>query len=102
MPGPPSDGPVERTPSVGDSVDRVRDEAGPVAVLANPTAGRGRHRALLPRLLDGLATAGRPVRLLSASTPGEAEAACRSAVAGGVGALVAVGGDGTVHRAMQA
>lgn len=75
---------------------------GPVAVLVNPTAGRGRHRALLPRLLDGLAAAGRPVRLLPASSPAEAEAACRAAVAEGAGALVAVGGDGTVHRALQA
>ncbi|MEU8083889.1 diacylglycerol kinase family protein [Micromonospora sp. NPDC049101] len=92
MPGPPADGPADRFP--------VAD--GPVAVLANPTAGRGRHRTLLPRLLDGLAGAGRPVRLLAASGPGEAEAACRAAVAEGVGALVAIGGDGTVHRAMQA
>lgn len=75
---------------------------GPVAVLANPTAGRGRHSALLPRLLDGLAAAGRPVRLLEASSPAEAEAACRAAVVDGAGALVAIGGDGTVHRALQA
>jgi diacylglycerol kinase (ATP) len=75
---------------------------GPVAVLANPTAGRGRHRALLPRLLDRLAAGGRPVSLLAAGTPDEAEAACHAAVAGGAGALVAVGGDGTVHRALQA
>ncbi|MBY8875615.1 sphingosine kinase [Micromonospora sp. PLK6-60] len=76
--------------------------SGPVAVLANPTAGRGRHRGLLPALLDRLGAAGRPVELLSAATPDEAEAACRSAVAAGAGALVAVGGDGTVHRALQA
>ncbi|MDG4810014.1 diacylglycerol kinase [Micromonospora sp. WMMD1120] len=75
---------------------------GPVAVLANPTAARGRHRTLLPRLLDGLSAAGRPVRVLPASNPAEAEAACRAAVADGAGALVAVGGDGTVHRALQA
>lgn len=75
---------------------------GPVAVLANPAAGRGRHRALLPGLLDALAGAGRPVRLLAASSPAEAEAACRTAVADGAGALVAIGGDGTVHRAFQA
>ncbi|RQW82488.1 diacylglycerol kinase family protein, partial [Micromonospora globispora] len=37
-----------------------------------------------------------------AHTPAEAEAACRGAVADGAGALVAVGGDGTVHRALQA
>ncbi|MFF4890969.1 diacylglycerol kinase [Micromonospora chersina] len=75
---------------------------GPVAVLANPTAGRGRHRGLLPRLLERLGGAGRPVELLRAGTPEEAEAACHAAVADGAGALVAVGGDGTVHRALQA
>ncbi|MEU7617950.1 diacylglycerol kinase family protein [Micromonospora rifamycinica] len=75
---------------------------GPVAVLANPTAGRGRHRGLLPRILDGLAAAGRPVELLTADTPAAAEQACRVAVAAGVSALVTVGGDGTVHRALQA
>ncbi|WP_218907058.1 diacylglycerol kinase [Micromonospora jinlongensis] len=92
MPGPVAGGPVGRAPLAG----------GPVAVLTNPTAGRGRYRALLPRLLDGLAAAGRPVRLLQASSPAEAEAACRAAVADGAGALVAIGGDGTVHRALQA
>ncbi|KAB1907831.1 diacylglycerol kinase [Micromonospora sp. AMSO31t] len=75
---------------------------GPVAVLANPTAGRGRHRGLLPQLLERLGAAGRPVELLRARTPQEAEAACHAAVADGAGALVAVGGDGTVHRALQA
>ncbi|MET8467838.1 diacylglycerol/lipid kinase family protein, partial [Micromonospora zamorensis] len=75
---------------------------GPVAVLANSAAGRGRYSALLPRLLDGLAAAGRPIRLLTATGPAEAEAACRAAVADGAGALVAIGGDGTVHRALQA
>ncbi|RIV41640.1 diacylglycerol kinase [Micromonospora radicis] len=75
---------------------------GPVAVLANPTAGRGRHRGLLPDLLDRLSAAGRPVRLLPAASADEAESACRSAVAEGAAALVAVGGDGTVHRAVQA
>ncbi|AYF27814.1 sphingosine kinase [Micromonospora tulbaghiae] len=75
---------------------------GPIAVLANPTAGRGRHRGLLPAILERLAAAGRPVELLRARTPSEAEAACHAAVTGGAGALVAVGGDGTMHRALQA
>ncbi|WDZ82607.1 diacylglycerol kinase family protein [Micromonospora cathayae] len=74
----------------------------PVAVLANPTAGRGRHRDVLPRLLDRLGTADRPVRLLGATTPEQAEAACRTAVADGAAAVLTVGGDGTVHRAVQA
>lgn len=75
---------------------------GPVAVLANPTAGRGRNRGLLPQVLHRLAAAGRPVRPLHAHTAEEAEAACHAAVADGASALVAIGGDGTVHRAVQA
>ncbi|WP_341721269.1 diacylglycerol kinase [Micromonospora sp. FIMYZ51] len=74
----------------------------PVAVLANPTAGRGRHRGLLPQVLDRLAAGGRPLRVLDARSRGRAEAACREAVADGAAALVAVGGDGTVHLALQA
>ena len=73
-----------------------------VAVLANPRAGRGRHRGLLPAVLERLAAAGRPVRLLRADTPLDAEKACRRAVAEGIGALVTVGGDGTVHLGLQA
>ncbi len=71
--------------------------AGPVAVLANPTAGRGRSANLLPGLLARLAAAGYAVR--EVSTP--YADACRAAVAGSAGA-VAVGGDGTVHLALQA
>ncbi|WP_406104198.1 diacylglycerol kinase [Micromonospora globbae] len=78
------------------------DPDGPVAVLANPSAGRGRHRGLLAPLLSRLAGAGREVLLLEARSAEQAEAVCHAAVAGGVAALVAVGGDGTVHRAVQA
>jgi diacylglycerol kinase (ATP) len=73
-----------------------------IAVLANPTAGRGRHRGLLPAVLDRLAATGRPVHLLTADSAEDAEKACHRAVADGVGTLVAVGGDGTVHLALQA
>jgi diacylglycerol kinase (ATP) len=73
-----------------------------IAVLANPRAGRGRHRGLLPGVLERLGGSGRTVRLVSAGSGEEAEKACHRAVAEGVGALVAVGGDGTVHRAVQA
>ncbi len=78
------------------------DRSGEVAVLANPTAGRGRQRGLLPEILARLGSTGRPVTLLEAGSSAEAEAACHAAVAGGATALVAVGGDGTVHRALQA
>jgi diacylglycerol kinase (ATP) len=73
-----------------------------IAVLVNPSAGRGRHRGLLPAVLHALGGGGRTVRLLDAGTGDEAERACRRAVADGVAALVTVGGDGTVHRALQA
>ncbi|ASW57689.1 sphingosine kinase [Plantactinospora sp. KBS50] len=75
---------------------------GPVAVLANPTAGRGRHRDLLPAILDRLSATGRDVRLLAADSAAQSRAACAAAVAEGAAALVAVGGDGTVHQALQA
>jgi diacylglycerol kinase (ATP) len=73
-----------------------------IAVLANPSAGRGRHRGLLPGVLQRLGADGRVVRLLTAGTGAEAEQACRAAVAEGVAALVTVGGDGTVHQGLQA
>jgi diacylglycerol kinase (ATP) len=76
--------------------------AGTVAVLANPTAGRGRHRGLLAAVVERFGAAGHDVHLLDAGTGAEAEAACHAAVAGGAAAVVAVGGDGTMHRALQA
>src|SRR2546421_92402 len=75
---------------------------GPVAVLVNPTAGRGRHRGLLPAVLQALAASGRAVEVVAADTGTAAPTACRAALDAGAGALVAVGGDGTVHLALQA
>lgn len=76
--------------------------AGAVAVLTNPAAGRGRHAGVLPQVRDLLAAAGHPVHVLSAVTAADAARACRAAVAGGAVAMVTVGGDGTVHLALQA
>lgn len=73
-----------------------------IAVLVNPSAGRGRHRGLLPGVVGALGRAGRPVRLLGAGSGTEAEQVCHRAVEQGAVAVVAVGGDGTVHRALQA
>lgn len=71
-------------------------------MLANAYAGRGHRHGLLPAVLDRIAAGGHGARLLSARTPAEAEEACHQAVAGGAVAVVAVGGDGTYHRALQA
>jgi len=73
-----------------------------VAVLMNPTAGRGRHGRLAEDVLAALRTGGAEVRPLQAHSVDEADHACREAVGRGAGALVAVGGDGTVNLAIQA
>lgn len=73
-----------------------------VAVLANPTAGRGRHTQDVSRALSALESPQRTVRLLAAPDRDAALIACRQAVADGAQALVAAGGDGTVHVGLQA
>jgi diacylglycerol kinase (ATP) len=75
--------------------------SGQVAVLRGPTAGRGRHEAAVTAALSVLGSSG-DVEVLDAHTATEAEQACARAVADGASALVAVGGDGTVHLAVQA
>jgi len=75
---------------------------GPLAVLPNPTAGRGRRRDEVTAALTALRSTDREVRVLDAHTVADAMRVCRDAVADGAGALVAVGGDGTVHLAVQA
>ncbi len=73
-----------------------------IAVLANPSAGRGRHRDEVPLALQRLRDTGRDVTVLTAATIEEALASCHGAVAAGAEALVAIGGDGTVNLGMQA
>ncbi len=75
---------------------------GPLAVLPNPTAGRGRRRDEVAAAMTALRASDREVRVLDANTVDDALRVCRDAVADGAGALVAVGGDGTVHLAVQA
>lgn len=71
-----------------------------VVVLTNPSAG-GRHRGLLPAVQERLAAAGWPLQTVALAGAAEAEAACRALRADGALALVAVGGDGTLHAAVQ-
>jgi diacylglycerol kinase (ATP) len=77
------------------------DRESSVAVLANPTAGRGRNAHHIEPVLDRLRSHGLRPALLTAVDGASARDAARSAVAGGVDALVAIGGDGTVHLALQ-
>ncbi len=88
----------------GPSILLVADSAsvtGEIAVLLNPSAGRGRHAAAAKAALSRLEGAA-AIRLLSAGTREEAQKAGKAAVADGAVALVAMGGDGTVHLALQA
>ncbi|TFV51625.1 YegS/Rv2252/BmrU family lipid kinase [Blastococcus sp. TF02A-35] len=73
-----------------------------VAVLVSPAAGRGRARSRATAVLAALRDAGLTARVLPATTGSEAEAQAARAVAEGIGAVVAVGGDGTAHAALQA
>src|SRR4051794_18892318 len=75
--------------------------SGQLAVLRGPTAGRGRHEAEVEAALIALRAGGSEVRVLDAHTVETAHAACAQAVRDGAAALVAVGGDGTVHLAVQ-
>jgi diacylglycerol kinase (ATP) len=75
---------------------------GPIAVLANPIAGRGRHGDLLGAVVARLASHDREVHVLDAGTRDEALGACRQVATGDAAALVAVGGDGTMHLGLQA
>jgi diacylglycerol kinase family enzyme len=73
-----------------------------VAVLVSPAAGRGRASALGGAVLDELRAAGLKTHVLPATTGAEAERQAADAVAAGIGAVVTVGGDGSVHAGLQA
>jgi diacylglycerol kinase (ATP) len=79
----------------------VTTRAGVAALLVNPTAGRGRGGRLVDPARAALRRAGMDVLLLSGRSAAESVALAAAAVADGVAALVAVGGDGLVHWAIQ-
>jgi len=73
-----------------------------VAVLVNAAAGRGRGARAVDAVAAALAAGGvRPV-LLAASSRADAERMAAEAVAEGVAAVAALGGDGAAHAALQA
>ena len=73
-----------------------------VAVLVSSVAGRGRATGVAESVLSEFRRGGLDVRVLPATTGAEAEKLAADAVAAGVGAIATVGGDGTVHAALQA
>jgi diacylglycerol kinase (ATP) len=72
-----------------------------IALLVNPAAGKGRKAALLPEVVTRLRAGGHTVDVVTASTRDGMVEHGRQAVADGR-AVVAMGGDGTVHLGLQA
>jgi diacylglycerol kinase (ATP) len=73
-----------------------------IALLINPSAGNGRGARAASLVAPRLRDAGFTVRELCGRDADEAEELARAAVDDGVELLVAVGGDGLVHLALQA
>jgi len=73
-----------------------------IALLTNPTSGKGRGARARAAVLPRLRGAGLVVRDLQGRDPDEALDLARAAVADGVDALVVVGGDGMAHLGAQA
>ena len=73
-----------------------------IALLTNPTAGKGRGGRAHDVVLDRFRRSGLEVRDLRGRDADEALDLARGCVAAGVESLVVVGGDGMVHLAVQA
>jgi diacylglycerol kinase (ATP) len=73
-----------------------------IALLTNPTAGKGKGGRVRDRALARLREGGVVVRSLEGRDADEALDLARQCVADGVDALVVCGGDGMVHLAAQA
>jgi diacylglycerol kinase (ATP) len=73
-----------------------------IALLLNPTSGSGRGASVAAMARPRLEESGSRVHSLVGRNAEEATELARTAVASGVDCLVAVGGDGLVHLALQA
>lgn len=74
---------------------------GPIRIIANPSAGRGRN-ATLPRVVAACTERGLAHSVALTRGPGDASRLATEAVVGeGIRFVVAVGGDGTVHEVVN-
>jgi diacylglycerol kinase (ATP) len=76
--------------------------AADIALLVNPTAGKGRARKVVAGVAGRLQEAGANVSILIGHDAEDAVALAHKAVVDGVDAVVALGGDGMVHLALNA
>ena len=74
---------------------------GPLVVIANPRAGRGKVGTHLPEIERILTDADLSYRIVRTTHPGHATELARDALARGERYLVAAGGDGTVHEVVN-
>jgi diacylglycerol kinase (ATP) len=73
-----------------------------VALVVNPTAGKGRAAQQVAAVAGRLREAGASVSILVGTDAADAVALARKAAVDGVDAVVALGGDGMVHLALNA
>lgn len=73
-----------------------------IAVLTNPTSGKGRGGRIGDVVLPRLRDAGYDVQALQGRDADEALDLARGVVADGIETLVVIGGDGMIHLAVQA
>jgi diacylglycerol kinase (ATP) len=73
-----------------------------IALVVNPTSGKGRGGAARAAVEERLRAGGASVRTIVGASGDDARDRCHAAVLDGVDALVALGGDGMVHLALQA
>ena len=73
-----------------------------IGVLLNPTSGKGRVRRHRDAVLAALSGRGDEVVTIQGADAEQAAAVLADRAAEGLDVLVAVGGDGTVHQALQA
>lgn len=69
-----------------------------ISVILNPAASGGRGKRIQPKLEAGLKERGLPYTLHRTEAPNHAQMIAREAAEEGVGTLLVVGGDGTLHE----
>jgi diacylglycerol kinase (ATP) len=79
----------------------VTSPFGPLVLIANPRAGRGKVDAALPQVENVLRGLELDYRIVRTTHPGHATEAAREALRNGERYLVAAGGDGTVHEVVN-
>src|SRR3954466_5158469 len=72
-----------------------------IALLVNPTAGKGRAARVVAGVVECLRSRGIDVAILVGSDVEHAKSLARTAIDDGVDAVVALGGDGMVHLVLN-